>query len=149
MSILSALSNEEILGLTIIGEARGEPIQGQVAVGCVIRNRLHNKPDKYRSYHDVCLKPKQFSCWNANDPNSSILMELAQKLITGAILNDPYYGQPMFVANGIVSWKILDNTLGARNYMTTALFNSEQRPNWARFPKTDPIKIGNHSFLNV
>jgi len=56
------------LAKTIYGEARGESIETMLAVGWVIRNRLHTK--RYGdTYKDVVLQPKQFSCWNKNDPN--------------------------------------------------------------------------------
>jgi N-acetylmuramoyl-L-alanine amidase len=65
---------------TVWGEARNQGFAGQVAIGHVIRNRvemdLHNdgKPDWWgEGYSAVCLKKWQFSCWNANDPNSAYL----------------------------------------------------------------------------
>ncbi len=74
------LSQQEIIGLTIYGEARGELVEGQIAVGCVIRNRMHLKPSKYKSYHEVCLEPKQFSCWNSDDKNYETLIQIANRL---------------------------------------------------------------------
>jgi N-acetylmuramoyl-L-alanine amidase len=38
----SNISNEQLLARTINGEARGEPFEGQVAVGAVILNRVKN-----------------------------------------------------------------------------------------------------------
>lgn len=146
MTTLDGLTNEEILGLTIYGEARGESIEGQTAVGCVVRNRLTIGVSKYKSYHDVCLEPFQFSCWNSNDPNKKILMALASDLVAGRPFNDLNYQQCLFIALGIVNWKIKDNVNTARNYMTKSLFESDKRPGWAK----NPIKvttIGNHNFL--
>jgi len=146
--ILDDLSSIDIVGLTIIGEARGEPIEGQVAVGCVIRNRLHSNPAKYNGYHSVCLERKQFSCWNIDDKNRPVLIELAEKLITGRALVDPYFRQCMWVSCGIVSWDIRDNTKGALNYMTTNLFESDGRPGWARNPR-NASNFGKQIFFNV
>lgn len=143
--LLQSLSPAEILGLTIIGEARGEPIQGQVAVGSVIRNRLLS--GDYQSYHDVCLEPKQFSCWNINDPNRSMLIELAEQLTNGQYVVDQYLKQCMFVATGIVDWKIIDNTRGATHYMTNHLFDSKI-VSWAENAKNINI-IGHQTFFNV
>ena len=51
----------EIAIYTIMGEAAGEPLEAQVAVAEVIRNRakLRNQ-----SVEAVCLAPRQFSFWN-------------------------------------------------------------------------------------
>lgn len=144
--ILNSLSDIEILGLTIIGEARGERIEGQVAVGSVIRNRLQS--GKNKTYHEVCLADKQFSCWNQNDPNRAVLVELAEMLSTGKFLTDAYYKQCMFVAKGIVGWHIMDNTAGSLHYLTNSIFSSEQKPIWALNAKNRE-QIGNHTFFNV
>lgn len=146
--ILDNLSPSEILGLTIIGEARGESIQGQVAVGSVVRNRMMNNPGKYHSLTTVCLEPLQFSCWNKSDPNRAVLLELANKLIMGNLLQDAHLNQCMFVARGIDTWMIMDNTNGALNYMTSKLLNSDKKPSWASNPRNEHI-IGNHTFFNV
>lgn len=143
--ILDNLSDIEILGLTIIGEARGERIQGQVAVGSVIRNRLMTGK---KSYHEVCLEKHQFSCWNDKDPNRAVLLELAEMLAVGQFLTDQYYKQCMFVAKGIVGWNIIDNTQGATHYMTNELFVSTSKPEWAMNAKNKE-QIGNHIFFNV
>lgn len=51
-----------ILGLLIYGEARGEGVIGQIAVGEVVLNRIQK--DKANTLEEVCLKPLQFSCFN-------------------------------------------------------------------------------------
>ena len=145
MTNLKALGEDEILGLTIIGEARGELIQGQVAVGSVIRNRVNAHKTIYQT---ECLKPKQFSCWNADDPNYPMLIELADKLLNGQYITDRYLVQCMYVAAGIVGDEILDNTHGAQYYMTTNLYNSPSRPSWAVNVKSART-IGNQTFFNL
>lgn len=147
--LLQHLSNAEIVGLTIIGEARGEAIESQVGVGCVIRNRLDHNPSKYRNYADVCLEPKQFSCWNLNDPNYQVLINLANKQIRGDIMTDVSLRQCMWIADGIVSRIVKDNTNGALNYLNRALFgDSEKRPDWANKPKNISYH-GNHVFFTA
>ena len=56
-----------IIADTLYREARGEGEHGQRAVATVIYNRAHGKAEKMES---VCLKPKQFSCWNGKTPKS-------------------------------------------------------------------------------
>src|SRR5712691_5594025 len=145
--LLEALSPNEILGLTIIGEARGEAIQCQVAVGSVIRNRLSAHPDKYKSYIDVCLENKQFSCWNEFDFNRKLLLEVADKLLNEGMITDFYLKQCMFVARGISEWMVMDNTKGAKHYMTTQLYYGK-KPSWALNAYNTSI-FNNQIFFNV
>ena len=53
--------------LCIFAEARGEPYEGQVAVGCVIRNRCKRKFFSDGSVVDTVTKPHQFSWMNTSD----------------------------------------------------------------------------------
>jgi len=142
------LSDEEVLALTIIGEGRGEPIEGQVAIGCVNRNRLHHDPAKYKSYKNVCLEKEQFSCWNENDPNRAYLLDLGSRMVNNQAINDIYLRQCIWVAHGIYDWSILDNTKGSLYYLTKKLFY-DNRPSWAKLPQTTPLTIGNQIFFNV
>ena len=60
----------KMLALCIYGEARGEGIEGMLAVGSVVCNRARQKQ---KTIKDICLEPKQFSCFNAGDPNREVL----------------------------------------------------------------------------
>lgn len=129
----SKMSPKEIVALTILGEARGEGIAGQVAVACVIRNRFHHSPGKYNTMADVCLENRQFSCWNDSDPNKLFLFGVADRMLLGKA-NDPLIMQSLWIAEGVMNWFVIDNTRSALNYMTAKLFNSK-RPTWARNPQ--------------
>jgi hypothetical protein len=146
--VLKGISEFETLFLTIYGEGRGEPIEGQVAIGNVIRNRFDASHNKEETYKTICLAPHQFSCWNHDDPNFPLLIELGEALLTGAPLRDIVLRQCVYVARGIKEGEIMDNTHHALNYMTTKLFNSKDKPNWATNVKVAK-SIGNHSFLVV
>lgn len=67
---------------TIWGEARGESKAGKVAVAQVILNRARDAKRRYGgpSLRGVCLKPRQFSCWNANDPNRAKMLAIGEFL---------------------------------------------------------------------
>ena len=140
-SIKRDLSDIEVLALTIYGESRGEEISGQIAVGCVVRNRT--TAGGY--YKDTCLAPEQFSCWNQNDPNYEVLNELAQKLFNGETQDNPILNQCMWVAEGIMNHEIIDITSGAKNYLTHQLYNSG-KVDWTHGMKISTV-IGNHVFL--
>ena len=61
------LTQEQIIvAMTILAEARGEGNAGMYAVAGCIKVRAQ---ERKLAYHDVCLQPWQFSCWNKNDPN--------------------------------------------------------------------------------
>ena len=64
------------LAKTVWGEARGEDWIGQVQVAHVVINRLRARKWYGNTITEVCLKPFQFSCWNANDPNRLLLDDL-------------------------------------------------------------------------
>lgn len=144
--IRNTLGDIEVLALTIYGEARGEPVEGQIAVGNVIRNRVAAASfnTTKESYRTICLKEHQFSCWNETDPNKIILFELAEKLISG--LKFPFeMRQQVWVAKGIVSGDVKDNTKNAKNYLTRQLFESGHAPKWAL--TMTPVRfIGSHVF---
>lgn len=122
------LDASQIVALTLYGEARGEPIEGRIAVGCVIRNRVRAR---YRgdSYQAVCLAPLQFSCWNTNDPNRPQLIRLATALADGqgAEIDDPVWHETLYVARGIVTDLILDRVGSARHYHAVGVM-----PDWSR-----------------
>jgi N-acetylmuramoyl-L-alanine amidase len=137
----------EIMGLTIIGEARGEPIEGQVAVANVIRNRL----GQYKSYPKVCFAPKQFSCWNETDPNRAYLLRLVNAtILLGREPQAIEIRQCMTIAQAVIHNNFRDNTNGARHYLTKELFDSPKRPKWAASPvNRQVLTIGGHVFFNV
>lgn len=141
---LKDLTNSELLGLTIYGEGRGEPIESQVAIGSVIRNRVNRWQN---SYVDTCLHPKQFSCWNTDDPNYPILTELAGKVLWAAPILDIFILECLYIGIGISLNQIRDNTDGALYYLTSKLFN-EDRPEWAKTAKDIKI-IGHQTYFSL
>ena len=53
--------DERIVALTLLGEARGEGVDGMLAVGMVVQQRSIERKKRPAT---ICLQPKQFSCWN-------------------------------------------------------------------------------------
>ncbi len=66
----------DILVRTVAGEARGESHQGKKAVVHVILNRAKSKKFKEHTIAQVCLKRKQFSCWNEEDRNFKYIVAI-------------------------------------------------------------------------
>lgn len=138
--------NIENFALTLFGEARGEPIEGIVAVASSIRNRLQLQYRGAKTYTDVCRAPAQYSCWNTNDPNYATLMQYKQRLENGESIPDIYFRQCLFIAQGIADWALRDNTRGATHYLSTLLLHSERAPLWA-INGRKTAEIGAHTFI--
>lgn len=72
----------EILAANLYFEARGEGVDGMIAVANVVRNRV-NDPEFPSTYREVITQPKQFSWYS---PNTSLTIdddkswELAQRI---------------------------------------------------------------------
>jgi spore germination cell wall hydrolase CwlJ-like protein len=129
-----------IVAKTMFGEARGEyakkccGIRSLIAIGNVIMNR-HAVSDK--SIEEVCLKPKQFSCWNDNDPNRGLL--------DGPLMDNEVFKICLVVAKQIIDNELGDITNGADHYYSKTM---RRQPYWAagRIPV---FEIGNHVFFRL
>lgn len=147
--IIEALDDEQAMTLTIFGEARGEQIEGKLAVASVILNRLA-KPQRYApTVKDVCLQPKQFSCWNGGDANYEAILAMAQRLLShllGADLDGKSLAECQYLSHGILQAILKPRVYEATHYLTRDLYYSTHRPNWAT---GNPVFIGNHVFLSA
>ena len=123
---------QEIMARTIWGEARGEGAAGMIAVACVILNRAARPGWWGHDVVSVCLKRRQFSCWNADDPNRSKLLAVGE--------DDPQYRLALDVARRALAGELQDPTGGATHYHVKNIM-----PYWAR--AEEPVAtIGNHMF---
>lgn len=99
------LSDAQLMGLTIYGEARGESTDGKIAVGTVILERVDHRDWDGKTVREVCLKPWQFSCFNPNDKNYGRLLNIAEQwdeaMAVNGILNECYE-----IAIGLLSGRI-------------------------------------------
>jgi hypothetical protein len=154
--VLASLTDEEALTLTIWGEARGEPLEGKAAVASVIINRTKH-PDRFAdTIRDVCLQPRQFSCWAAlADPsgagaaNHAKLMAMLERLKAGAFSMDidgRVLAECHWVAKGYLQGALQSRIGDADHYLTRALWNSAQRPSWAN---GRPEFVGSQVFMTV
>lgn len=142
-----ALDATQIVAVTLWGEARAEPIEGIVAVGCVIRSRVTDAQRRWGStWQDVCLARWQFSCWlpkggQANYTKVAALV--AQLQGDGAPLPDTLR-QCWWVARGVMDQLLADNVGGANHYYAPTI----PAPSWAR--GVDPVaQIGGHLFFRL
>lgn len=138
LDIRAMLDDEQTLALTLLGEARGEDVEGRIAVGSTIRNRVRDDrwPDTFK---DVCLQPMQFSCWQTvgGASNYKSLMDAADRLLNDKQPNTSFVSaalvrETVWIARGIISGETRDRTNGANHYMTRSLWESSTSPAWAR-----------------
>ena len=132
------INTVDILARTLWGEARSESTAGIAAIAAVILNRVHIAKNNGRAYWwgtdiaGVCLKPWQFSCWNANDPNRPALRAVTTQ--------DAAFRQCLQIAKQAVCGQLTDPTGGATHYHTTNTL-----PHWAE-DQVPVCLIGNHVF---
>lgn len=126
---LSAV-DRDILTRTLFGEARGEPLAGQVAVVHVLRNRVIARKSNAAA---ECQRPWQFSCWLETDPNRRKLDALrpdsAEYQTLAAVVD--------------AAWPEPDTVQGARHYYATSM---PAPPKWAKPPAREVARIGGHAF---
>ena len=123
----------DVTARTLYGEARGQSLDGIIAVASVVVNRAR-RGAYGASPAAVCLRPWQFSCWNARDPNRAII----ERVQPGDFIFDVC----RLVASLAIRGLLHDPTGGATHYHTKGV-----APNWSR-GKTPSAVIGDHLFFN-
>lgn len=154
--IRAAVDDTQALALTLFFEGASEPVEGRIAIGCVVRNRVAH-PTRYRpTYREVCTQKSQFSCWwkFGGEANFERLMTTAEAVIR---MDAPkftqaefeIYRESMFVAEGIIGGFLRDRVRGAVNYYAPkAMVPPGRVPDWAK-NRLPAAKIGNHLFFSL
>ena len=122
-----------LLAGLIYGEARGEPVKGQLAVAWTVRNRVQRPSWWGKSWVEVILKPYQYSCWGFNERGEPNWFRVFAHIKEAS---------PMQFCIGVLVYQghLIDPTQGATHYHTVTI-----RPAWAdKLRKT--VTIGNHQF---
>jgi len=128
-------SDVEILAKTIYGEARGEPLDGQIAVAWVVMNRVEKMNRWASSIRGVVLQRKQFSCWNSSDENLGRIAKVDMR--------DERYARAVAVAILVLNGDYnLDPTHGATHYINPDVCD----PAWQR-DMVVTTTIGRHRFM--
>lgn len=142
---LDELTDVELVAATIAGEARGESITGQIAVGCTIRNRVNHPGWWGKSWRGVVLAHAtvsgreiyQFSCWHPDDPNRAFIDSIDFRH------PDTLTDQLLWIAVGVYLNKITDITNGANHYH--AIYAD---PSWKNIDKI-VFTAGKHIFYKL
>lgn len=126
------LSDREVLAKTIWGEARSDGYVGMHAVCCTILNRAKRPGWWGKNIREVCLKRRQYSCWNAGDPNLQKMINVTE--------TDKEYVVALEIADIALDGKLEDITNHSTHYHTKSIM-----PYWAR--SEEPVAIiGAHMF---
>ena len=126
----------DTLARTVWAEARGEGVLGMEAVANVVANRAHHPGWWGRDVESVCLAPKQFSCWNADDPQVDMIRAVTPE--------DPLFREAQKVAAEALLGTLPDHTNGADHYVNLAV----DHPSWAK-GETPCAVIGHHTFFRI
>jgi N-acetylmuramoyl-L-alanine amidase len=137
------MTDREALVATLYGEARGEPVEGRIAVACVLKNRRESGRWG-RTFAAVALAPLQFSCWNENDPNCAKLRALVDQMAAGAPLTEPVLIECDWIASGILSGAILGRVGESTHYHAAWM---KQIPSWA-VGQVPVCRVGQHMFYS-
>ena len=118
-----------IAAATICAEAGGEPFAGQVMVGETIANRAIQS---CASVRDICLAPKQYSCWN-NRGTMEIRMRTMRK--------HPAWNDCLMIAKGICQPAYTPVSPVTHFYAPKRC----KKPSWAKRMRLVAV-FGNHRF---
>ncbi len=143
-----ALTHTQVLLMTLWGEGRSQPVEGRIAIGCVIRNRVAIQKTGQDSYAAVCLAPYQFSCWNkeGGHVNYESVMGMSRRLANGDEIHDPIVRECGWIAHGIIGQWLRDNVNGSTHYFSPSAMKPPGRvPGWAQ-GKTPTAVVGDHWF---
>ena len=130
---MNLINPDTLAAINIWMEARGEPYEGQVAVGEVMRNRLANGSFGH-NLQSIILAPYQFSGWNTTSNERIAAFSLDDA--------DPVYQQCL------KAWLESTNTAfakGALFYYNPSIVSLP--PDWA-VPIHLTATIGHHQFYS-
>ena len=141
-----ALTDAEAMTVTLWGEGRSEPVDGRIAIGSVIRNRLHTRRWG-NTYAKVCLWPWAFSCWRREGGlhNYEATLEMAKALAMGRQVEDPILRECAWIAHGIIGEWLQDRVAGATHYFSPQAMPKGKVPAWA-MNQTPVLVLGEHIF---
>lgn len=119
-----------VIALTLLGEARGEGIEGMAGVASVIQTRAI---ERHQTASQVCLAPKQFSFWNVKHSEQE----------KAKLLANPQGQNALHLAKLVADKRMPDVVNGANHYHTLSV-----HPKWSKAEKPVAV-IQNHKFYRL
>jgi spore germination cell wall hydrolase CwlJ-like protein len=111
---MTTSADADTLARTIYGEARGETDAAKQGVAVTVMNRVSAMTyPGGGSVSGVCTAPSQFSCWNAGDPNRSV--------IESVTASNSVFARCQQIAQDAINGQLPDNTGGATYYYDTSI----------------------------
>ena len=138
------LEDDEIMGLTIFAEARGEPREGRIGVGSTILNRVDHRDWDGTTIMSVCLWPYQFSCYLPGDPNRNALVAFAGNFKTSCQRVKSLMGC-YEIARGMALGAIPRNTTALQYLNPLAAAKTKEK--WLAAGMKVVMKIGGHEWF--
>jgi len=137
-------AQEKCLAVTIFGEARSEPTEGQIAVAFTIINRA----TKGKTLCNVALAPKQYSIFNNNPKLRKIAVSLHLVPEQKNIVDQKSWAQAVEVAQMVARKSVKDPTNGATHYLADKVMKAKHYhyPKWSKEYKLVKV-IENHKFF--
>lgn len=140
-----SLQDVDLLALTMFLEARSEPVEGIIAVGCNIRNRVQSGRfggvvAPKGTYKGVILDPKDYSCFNENDKQFERALYMAMHPSEWPY--DPRMVEIRYLAAGIRHEAIRDNSNGSTHYYNPKVCTPYWEPDMV-----ETARIGRHRFM--
>ena len=143
----AAQPDDVILAVTLLGEARGEDRLGREMIADTVMTRvLIAKAHEARTggaywwgdtARAVCLKPFQFDCWLAGDPNRAKLPDL---------LRHPLWPEALEIARAAIAGIADGPAKGATHYLNPHAV--AHMPDWA-VPANQVAQHLHHTFYRV
>lgn len=115
-------SDREIIARTLWGEFRSHGEEGMQTVANTLCNRLASGVAWWgTTLRDICLHPKQYSCWNEGDPNRPKILNIS--------VSDPQYVIALSLAEQAYAGTLPDLTKRADSYFDERM---KVWPKWSR-----------------
>lgn len=132
---MNVINPDALAIVTIFQEAAGESMDGKIAVGEVIRNRMARKYSSDGTVAGTVCRRYQFSAWNDDKQDNDLL-------IRSLNINDM---NPV-VKDCIAAWNRSRDTNLANRAVLYCNLHVITRPDWAK-DENRVAEIGNHTFF--
>lgn len=135
--------DESCLATMIYGEARGEPVDGMVAVAYSAVNRANKK-----TICQVVLAPKQYSIFNNNPALRAAALSPDLEPKQKNSIDEESWDRSVEVARLVLMQKVKDPTGGATHYIADKVMKEKgyTYPRWAK-QYIQVAEIGGHRFF--
>jgi hypothetical protein len=80
-------------------------VEGKIAVGTIILERVDHRDWDGKTINEVCLKAQQFSCWDPTDPNRPQLEKIIKNW-THEMANNAALSSCYGIAEGLITGRI-------------------------------------------